>query len=57
MISDTRDRDTLYFRDETDPEDPAKLPGAIMTLVEWLVYIQVNAIKQLTYGRLTDPPS
>ena len=41
----------LFLRDESDPDDAAKLPTALLALVEWLVYVQVNAIKQLSFGR------
>ena len=40
---------SLVFRDEPDHEDPAKLPTSLLALVEWLVYVQVNAIKQLSF--------
>ena len=40
----------FVFRDETDQVDPAKLPTSLLALVEWLVYVQVNAIKQLSFS-------
>ena len=40
----------FFLRDESDPDDAAKLPSALLALVEWLVYVQVNAIKQLSFG-------
>ena len=42
------------IRLESDPVDASKLPSALLALVEWLVLVQVEAVKQLTNNTETD---